>query len=41
MASGGMSHLDIARQMGMTLEEVNNIVTLHTKKDNIRKESYL
>jgi len=41
MASGGMSHLDIARQMGMTLEEVNNIVTLHTKKDNIRRESYL
>lgn len=41
MASGGMSHLDIARQMGMTLEEVKNIVTLHTKKDNSRKESYL
>lgn len=41
MASGGMSHLDIARQMGMTLEEVNNIITLHAKKDNIRKESYL
>ncbi len=41
MARGGMNHLDIARQLGMTLEEVKNIVTLHTNKDNRRKESYL
>ncbi len=40
MVNGGMSQLDIARQMGMTLEEVNNIITFHAKTAIGRKENY-
>jgi hypothetical protein len=38
MASGGMSALDIARQMGMTLDEVNMVIRLHQKPNNRPKE---
>lgn len=38
MASGGMSALDIARQMGMTLDEVNMVIRLHQKSSENRKE---
>ncbi|GAB4475401.1 MAG: hypothetical protein Kow0088_12220 [Anaerolineales bacterium] len=38
MASGGMSALDIARQMGMTLEEVNMVIRLHHKPTDSQKE---
>ncbi|MCX8061219.1 MAG: hypothetical protein N3D16_01415 [Anaerolineales bacterium] len=38
MANGGMSALDIARQMGMTLDEVNMVVRLHQKASESRKE---
>lgn len=38
MASGGMSALDIARQMGMTLDEVNMVIRLHQKPTENRKE---
>lgn len=41
MASGGMSSLDIARQMGMTLDEVNTILTLRQKYSDGRKENSL
>jgi len=38
MASGGMSALDIARQMGMTLDEVNMVIRLNQKSTENRKE---
>lgn len=38
MASGGMSALDIARQMGMTIDEVNMVIRLHQKSSASRKE---
>ena len=38
MASGGMSALDIARQMGMTLDEVNMVIRLNQKTTENRKE---
>lgn len=38
MASGGMSALDIARQMGMTLDEVNMVIGLNQKSSENRKE---
>jgi hypothetical protein len=38
MASGGMSALDIARQMGMTLDEVNMVIRLNQKTTQNRKE---
>lgn len=38
MASGGMSALDIARQMGMTLDEVNMVIRLNQKSSKNRKE---
>ncbi len=41
MASGGMSSLDIARQMGMTIDEVNTILTLQQKYSDGRKENSL
>ncbi|MGB9521475.1 MAG: hypothetical protein ACPL6F_01840, partial [Anaerolineales bacterium] len=39
MVQGGMGALDVARQMGMTLEEVNNIVSIQAKFNNARKEN--
>lgn len=41
MASGGMPSLEIARQMGMTLDEVNIILTLQQKNSDDRKENSL
>lgn len=41
MALGGMSSLDIARQMGMTLDEVNTILALQQKKSDGRKDNSL
>ncbi|RCK71964.1 MAG: hypothetical protein ANABAC_2218 [Anaerolineae bacterium] len=38
MANGGMSALDIARQMGMTLDEVNMVIRLNQKSTDNRKE---
>ncbi len=38
MASGGMNALDIARQMGMTLDEVNMVIRIHQKATESRKE---
>ncbi len=38
MASGGMSALDIARQMGMTIDEVNMVVRLNQRSAESRKE---
>ncbi|PWH18091.1 MAG: hypothetical protein DDG59_06925 [Anaerolineae bacterium] len=38
MASSGMSALDIARQMGMTLDEVNMVIRLHQNTTEKRKE---
>lgn len=38
MAGGGMSALDIARQMGMTLDEVNMVIRLNQKSTENRKE---
>jgi len=38
MASGGMSALDIARQMGMTLDEVIMVIRLNQKTTENRKE---
>jgi DNA-binding CsgD family transcriptional regulator len=38
MASGGMSALDIARQMGMTIDEVNMVIRLNQKSTENRKE---
>lgn len=38
MASGGMSTLDIARQMGMTIDEVNMVIRLNQKSSESQKE---
>ncbi len=38
MASGGMNALEIARQMGMTIDEVNLVIRLHQKSTESRKE---
>ena len=35
MAAGGMQEIDIARQMGMTRDEVRTILQLDSKKNNL------